>query len=129
VTPIGVDHSVPTCGFLVDDGSASICYTGDTGPTDRIWEVLSKVSNLRAVITEVSYPNRLHDLSLIAGHLTPDTFAEQVAKLECVAELPLYVYGLKPVYEQETRAELDQLRKKAGLKFELVESGETLEFS
>lgn len=128
VTPIGVDHSVPTCGFLVDDGTVSICYTGDTGPTDRIWKVLSGVPNLRAVITEVSYPNRMHDLSLIAGHLTPNTFAEQVAKLERTVDLPLYIYGLKPVYEAETRGELEELRSRTGLGFELVESGKTYEF-
>ncbi len=34
VTPVQVNHTVPTTGFIIHDGSSGLIYSGDTGPTE-----------------------------------------------------------------------------------------------
>src|SRR5262249_45009663 len=34
LTPVTVDHAVPTVGYVIDDGKATIVITSDTGPTE-----------------------------------------------------------------------------------------------
>ena len=33
VTPIQVEHTIPTTGFIVHDGETGFVFSGDTGPT------------------------------------------------------------------------------------------------
>jgi cAMP phosphodiesterase len=39
VRAIRVSHTVPTTGFIVEDGTGSVGYSSDTAPTERFWEV------------------------------------------------------------------------------------------
>ena len=104
VTAIEVNHIVPTTGLLLRQGSSSIIFTSDTGPTDRIWEVANATEDLVAIITEVSFPNRMQDVADVSLHLTPQTLAIELAKLR--REVPVYLYHFKPPYVETLRAEL-----------------------
>ena len=66
VTPVPVDHTVPTAGYIVQDGSAGFVYSGDTGPTGRLWQVARRMKGLRALIVETAFPNRLATLAKAA---------------------------------------------------------------
>jgi ribonuclease BN (tRNA processing enzyme) len=103
-TAIEVNHIVPTTGLLLRQGSSSIIFTSDTGPTSRIWEVANATEDLAAVITEVSFPNRLQDIADVSLHLTPQTLNAELEKLE--RQIPVYLYHFKPPYVEELRAEL-----------------------
>jgi len=104
VTAIPVNHIVPTTGFLLRQGSSSVLFTSDTGPTDRIWQVADATPDLAALITECSFPNRLQAVADVSLHLTPATLAGELAKLQ--REIPVYLYHFKPPYVDELRAEL-----------------------
>ncbi len=54
-------------------GGTALAISGDTGPTDRLWEVLNGTPNLKALLLETSFPNELQDLADLSGHLTPRT--------------------------------------------------------
>ncbi len=104
ITAIPVDHIVPTTGFLIRQGSSRVIFTSDTGPTDRVWQVANETPNLKAVITECSFPNRLQAIADISLHLTPRTLAVELAKLR--GDVPVLIYHFKPPYIDELRAEL-----------------------
>lgn len=104
ITAIPVDHIVPTTAFLIRQGSSRIIFTSDTGPTDRVWQVANETPNLKAVITECSFPNRLQAVADISLHLTPRTLAVELAKLK--GDVPVLIYHFKPPYIDELRAEL-----------------------
>lgn len=106
VFPVLVDHSVPSCGFLLGQGASSLAYTGDTGPTERFWEVLNGRPRVKALITEVSFPNRMSQLAQASGHLTPLALAAELRKLRVHPEHGTLVYGMKPVFAQEILSEL-----------------------
>jgi len=104
VTAIEVNHIVPTTGLLLRQASSSIIFTSDTGPTARIWEVANATEDLAAIITEVSFPNRLQDVADVSLHLTPNTLRTELAKL--TREIPVYLYHFKPPYIDELRQEV-----------------------
>ena len=108
VTPIPVSHTVPTTGFIVHDGSTGVIYSGDTGPTKALWRAARGLRGLRAVILECAFPNRLHGLASVAGHMTPELIARELEKLP--PDVPVWIYHVKPQFHEETAAELDRIR-------------------
>lgn len=105
VTPITVAHPVPAVGYRITSGDATILYTGDTGPTDKIWQLAGETNLL---IVEVSFPNEMQALALASGHLTAALLRVELAK---VANLPaqILVVHLKDHYRHQITAELAAL--------------------
>jgi ribonuclease BN (tRNA processing enzyme) len=104
VTAVEVNHIVPTTGLLLRQGTSSIIFTSDTGPTSRIWEVANASEDLAAIITEVSFPNRMQDIADVSLHLTPQTLNTELKKLH--RQVPVFLYHFKPPYVEELRTEL-----------------------
>jgi ribonuclease BN (tRNA processing enzyme) len=104
-----VQHPVPAIGFILrDKGKNSIVITGDTGPTDRLWEAANGESHLKAVFTEIAFPNRLQKVADAAGHFTPFMFRTEMEKLK--KSVPLLIYHLKPEYLKELKREIKALK-------------------
>lgn len=108
LTPVPVRHTVPTHGYLVEEGSKAVLFTSDTGPTEEVWQLANRTPGLAAVIVEVSFPNRMQRVAELSLHLTPEMLAAELGKLE--RDVPVYLYHLKPPYVDELRAELEQTR-------------------
>jgi ribonuclease BN (tRNA processing enzyme) len=94
VTPIAVTHVVPAYGYLLDDGTTSVLFSGDTGPTEAIWAAARAARNLRAAFVECSFPDELTEIAEASKHLTPATLRAEVAKLP--AGVPVFLYHMKP---------------------------------
>jgi len=107
ITPIRVTHPVPCTGFLLDQDGAQMIFTADTGHTDRIWEIANAQPNLRALIIDCSFPNNCQELADISGHLTPKGMAKELAKLERLGEIPIYLYHMKPEVLTEMASEVE----------------------
>jgi 3',5'-cyclic-nucleotide phosphodiesterase len=110
VLPILVSHTIETAGFVIEGESGSIAYSGDTGPTDRLWEVLNKQHDLRALLMEVSFPNREQYLATVSGHHTPKTLALDLKKFRASQDLPTMLYHIKPVFQAEVEKECAALK-------------------
>ncbi len=102
-----VNHPVPAIGFIVDDGNSSILVTGDTGPTEKIWEEGNKCSNLKTIFTEIAFPDNQKFVAEAAGHFTPLMFQEEMKKVS--QKVPIYIYHLKPSFYNALRQEIDKL--------------------
>lgn len=104
-----VRHPVPAVGFILKDkGKNSLLITGDTGPTDLLWEEANKEPHLKAVLTEIAFPNRLEKVAELAGHFTPAMFKAEMTKLK--KSVPLLIYHLKPEYLGELKREIKALK-------------------
>ena len=101
-----VNHTVPAVGYRITKGDTTLLYTGDTGPTERIWELAGDVT---ALVVEVSFPCDMEEIALMTGHLTPCLLGKELAKL---AKLPprILITHLKPQYYERIKGELDALR-------------------
>jgi ribonuclease BN (tRNA processing enzyme) len=110
VRAVPMHHSVPSAGYLVGDGTRTLAYSGDTGPTARFWELVQATTDLCALITEVSFPDERRELALTTGHLTPSLLREQLEHVPRRRDVPLLIYGLKPVHEERIAEQLRALR-------------------
>ena len=81
ITPVPVSHCTETLAMVVDDGTSCVAFAADTGPTELLWSHLADRTNVRAVFLECSFPESLERLATACGHLSPATFATQVARL------------------------------------------------
>lgn len=109
VTPIRVNHIVPTVGFLIEDSRRAFLYSGDTHETERIWEIGSQKAKLSAVFIETSFPNDLHQLALDSGHLTPQLLEREFRKIGR-PDIPVYIYHMKPLYVEQITKEIEALQ-------------------
>jgi len=110
VRAVHVSHIVPTTGFILEDKKGALAFSSDTGPTERFWEVVNEVKNLKAVITETSFPNELQDLARISGHLTPQALDHELGKLR--ANVPVYLYGGKPKHLAAIKKQVGALKRR-----------------
>lgn len=110
VQAVTVNHTIDSNGFIVETPDAAIGYSGDTGPTDRLWQLLDKTRNLKALLMEVSFPNREQKLATVSGHHTPRTLLRDLKKLEKPQDLPTLLYHIKPVFQGEVEQECASLK-------------------
>ena len=116
IRAIPVSHTVPAVGYRVCKGPTTLVYTGDTGPTDEIWQY---VSGIDALIVEISFPDSMEPLALLTKHLTCSLLS---VELEKIARRPrrIFITHPKPQYYDIIRAEIECL----GLKeIELLHDG------
>jgi ribonuclease BN (tRNA processing enzyme) len=104
VTPVPVNHIVPTMGLVLRQGGSSIIFTSDTGPTERIWEVANATEDLQALIVECSFPNRLQEVADVSLHLSPASLATELHKLQ--RDVQVFLYHFKPPYVEELTEEV-----------------------
>lgn len=110
VRAVMVAHTIDTAAFVIEGRSGAIAYSGDTGPTDRLWEVLNEQQDLRALLMEVSFPNREQSLATVSGHHTPRTLEAELRKLRAPQDLPTLLYHIKPVFQSEVERECAALK-------------------
>jgi cAMP phosphodiesterase len=110
VRAVHVSHIVPTTGFILEDKQGAIAFSSDTGPTERFWEVVNEVKKLKAVITETSFPNELHELARVSGHLTPEALDRELGKLQL--DVPVFLYGGKPKHLKAIKKQVGALKRR-----------------
>ena len=120
ITACRVNHSVPAVGYIVRKGDKSLLYTGDSGPTDRIWRLAGSLS---AMIIEVSFPNEMENMALLTGHMTSRLLRKELSKMKTLPPR-IFITHLKPQFGEIIAAELAAL----GLpQIELLQDGVTYE--
>ena len=111
VTPVSVDHVVPTLGFIIDDGESAFAFVSDTCHTDAIWQVANETKNLKMAFVETSFPNRMAWLAEQSKHLTPDMMRSEIDKLK--HDVPIVIVHTKPAFRDEIRDEIAALNHPA----------------
>lgn len=107
ITPIPLNHVVPTFGFLVEDQNSSVAFITDTQVTDAVWDAVNSCKTLKAVFLECSFPRRHRALARQCGHLSVDTFARECDKLR--RDIPVIAYHLKPAFCEEIMEEIAEI--------------------
>ena len=95
---------------------------GADGPAIyNVWQVLNGEPALKALLMEVSFPNREQGLATVSGHHTPRSLAQDLAKYRAAADLPTLLYHIKPVFQSEVERECAALH---GLNLEVCQIGD-----
>tara|TARA_R110002072_G_scaffold64203_11_gene160052 strand:- start:38200 stop:38964 length:765 start_codon:yes stop_codon:yes gene_type:complete len=109
ITIIPVNHPAGGHGFIVEKDNTSIVFTQDTGPTEKIWEVAKKQGNLKAIFTEVSFPNKLQQVADLSFHHTPNSIEQEIKKMP--SEVPIFLGHIKPNYQALMYQEISELKE------------------
>lgn len=110
-------HPVPCFGYLIRDDHAAIYIAGDTGSAQVVKEAVVGAKNLKAIVIEISWPDRMLDLARLTGHLVPSLLREAWPLHESAKIL---ITHIKPFFHAEVVAELKAL----GLpQLEILEDG------
>ncbi len=107
VTPVPVNHVVPTTGLIVASDSVAALFTSDTYVTDEIWEVGKTIENLKAVFVDISFPDELAKLAADSKHLTPRLLVSELEKLQ--RDVEVYAVHIKPTNRDDVIRQLSQL--------------------
>lgn len=103
VTALELDHTIPTLGYIVDDGRSAFALITDTSSVPRIIERLGRTPRLKAVFLESSFPRRHRALADTTKHFTTDDFLAAAARLPQVVVFAIHV---KPRFTAEIVGEL-----------------------
>lgn len=123
VTPIPVNHVVPTVGFLVEGRDSGLAITSDTYVTDEIWRAVNRSERIRAIFVDVSFPNEMEELAAVSRHFTPRSLAADLRKLE--RDISICVVHIKPAYREAVRPQLAEL---CDPRISVVEIGRTYQW-
>lgn len=107
ILPVTVNHPGDGMGFIVEKNHSAVVFTLDTGPTERIWELAKGYSNLKAIFSEISFPNHLQKVASASFHHTPQTFLLEMKKMP--SSVPIFVGHLKPGFQLELSQEIASL--------------------
>lgn len=110
VEALPVAHSAGAVAYRVSTPERTAFFTGDTGPTERLWELIKKRGRPDCLIAEISYPERMTELAKITGHLTPGLLIEGLKLADISRDQEVHVVHLKPPYLAELLDELDRMR-------------------
>ncbi|HLG19863.1 MAG TPA: 3',5'-cyclic-nucleotide phosphodiesterase [Bdellovibrionota bacterium] len=125
VTSVPVNHPGGCVGFLFKSATGTIVYSGDTGPTEDLWkEVNRRGKEIKGILLETSFPNRLQKVADVSGHHTPATMSQEVKKFSGI-DCPIFVYHIKSPYREETVRELEGLDEP---RLRILEAGMTINF-
>ena len=122
VTAYRVNHTTPAIGYLIKDSRGKkLLYTGDTGPTEGIWQATAN-GTIHGLIVEVSFHNGLTEKAILSGHLTPELLKEELKKLKNIPER-IFITHSKPGQKERIQEELDEL---GWDNLEMLEDGQIL---
>jgi ribonuclease BN (tRNA processing enzyme) len=100
VTAVPVRHTVPAVGYLLESAQGAVVFSGDTGPTEELWARAAGLRDLRAVFLETSFPAERAPLAALTRHLTTADVAAELAKAGVGADVPVFLYHLKPGFRE-----------------------------
>lgn len=107
ILPVPVNHSTGALGFIIERKNATVVFTQDTGPTEEIWEYAKQVKNLKAIFSEVSFPNEMSKVAHDSQHHTPSSMKEEIKKMP--KDVPIFLGHLKPNFQSQLFKEIEEI--------------------
>ena len=107
ITPVWVNHTVPTIGLAIEDAHSAVIFTSDTYHTEDVWKLANRMDRLKAVFVDVSYPNERLDLAEDSKHFTPAALKIELNKLH--RRVPIFAVHLKSHFRKKVAEELRDL--------------------
>ena len=98
VKMVEVNHVVPAAAYIINNGTGSIAFTGDTFINDTFWNALNEEPRMDMLIVECGFTNEEENIGRDAKHYFPNALAEDLKKLKHRPDL--YITHLQPGREK-----------------------------
>lgn len=100
IKAIKANHISGACGFVIKKNHQGFIISGDTYINPYMWEEIEKDEDIKSLLIECSYPDKLQELAKVTRHLTPELIAKELEKLTR-KNLSVFYYHLKPSYQKD----------------------------
>ena len=104
ITALAAEHTVPAVAYQLNNGRASIIFSGDTVGGDAFWHSVNQIANLTTLIIETAFADRESRLAKMAKHLCPSTLATELLNLP--SHVQVLITHLKPADSELTISEV-----------------------
>ena len=126
VTAVPLEHPIENIGFKIaaPDGKTML-YLTDTGPgLGGLWEKLSP----DLIVIDATYPDRMSDTAIAAGHLCPRMVLNELTEFRRVkGYLPRVIAThWNPRLGDEIKADLDKASEALAVSIEMAREGDSL---
>jgi HD-GYP domain-containing protein (c-di-GMP phosphodiesterase class II)/ribonuclease BN (tRNA processing enzyme) len=102
-------HMKGSFGFVVSkNAKEGYLISGDTYLNDDLINEINSNSNIKLLLIECSFPNRLEKLALNTKHLTPNLLLSMLKKINN-KKLQVFIYHIKPLYYENIQDEIRDL--------------------
>lgn len=101
--PVMLGHTVESYAYIIKKEESNFCFFGDTGPTEKIWQRLNQLTEIKHLIVETSYPNDDRILAMQSGHYTAALLAEDLKQL--THDPIVHIHHIKPGCEETVIAQ------------------------
>lgn len=108
LTPILANHTVPCCGYIIEQKGSSLLFSGDTFKNEALWQLINQTPSIKALIIDVSFPNHFKSIAQESKHLTPSLLHEEMQQLTR-HDLKMYINHLKPSFKAQISDELESI--------------------
>lgn len=108
IKPIDACHTDGSFGFIVTKDEKRFVVSGDTSLSYTTIDILNQNSDIKILLLECSFPNRLQKLAKDSKHIAPNDIAKMVSKLKR-DDVEIFLYHVKNEYLAEIQDELKQL--------------------
>jgi len=98
-------HIEGACGFVITKAEQGFIISGDTYKNPIIWDEINKNKNIKAILLECSFPDKLNDLAKLTSHLTPQLISEELKNLTR-NDISIFLYHLKPTFLNELKKDI-----------------------
>ncbi len=103
ITPIEVNHTVSTCGFVIEKPDFKTIFAPDTKAFQNIIDKIYKYK-VDSLIVDCSYPSRLESLAEVSGHFSTLTLKKELEKID--RSIDVYLVHLKENHKAELKKEI-----------------------
>jgi len=126
VLPLPVNHTIYSVGFeITSKDGKKIFYTGDTGSgLSALWEQISP----DLIIVDVTFPNKLENRAINAGHLCPKLLKKELIEFHNIkGKYPkIILIHLSPKFEEEIRKEVEKIENELEIIIDIASEGKEL---
>jgi ribonuclease BN (tRNA processing enzyme) len=125
IESVAVKHSFAALAYIIHGPSGCVLFSGDTAPVDELWQTVKTKEKVQAIFIECSFSNSAQDMAKLTNHLCTQDVTAEIAKTGREAEIPVYLYHLKPAYLADITKEAQALKS---IQVKIAKSGDEFSF-
>lgn len=115
ITPFLANHTIKTCGYMVEKNGHSFIYSGDTSYNKNLWNMINTNKNVKSLIVDVSFPSHMQELADSSKHFTPTSLQIDMNNHLKRKDLSFFITHLKPLHVKQIQNEMNE--KKYPIKY------------
>ena len=100
-----MEHSILSFAYRVEKEDKSVCYSGDTKPTQQLVKLADKCN---VFICESTFPDKYTEFAYEYGHTTPSDAAKMARDANCQKLVLVHIY---PLFAKKVVKSKDNIRE------------------